>query len=67
MIGGSPVIETVFAIPGVGRLLVEGILRRDFPIVQGCVLLLAVSVALVNLSVDLIYAWLDPRISHPSS
>jgi peptide/nickel transport system permease protein len=67
MIGGSPVIETVFAIPGVGRLLVEGILRRDFPIVQGCVLLLAVSVALVNLSVDLIYAWLDPRISHPNS
>ena len=64
IIGGSPVIETVFAIPGIGRLTIESVLRRDFPMIQGCILIIAASVALVNLLVDIIYAWLDPRISY---
>lgn len=64
IIGGSPVIETVFAIPGVGRLMVTSVLRRDFPMIQGVVLLIAVSMALVNLVVDLTYALFDPRITY---
>jgi len=61
-VGGSPVIETVFALPGIGRLTIESVLRRDFPMIQGCILLIAASVAMVNLLVDLAYASLDPRI-----
>ena len=64
MIGGSIVTEAVFAIPGVGRLLIESVLRRDFPMIQGVILLIALLVALVNLVVDLIYAVLDPRIRY---
>lgn len=64
MIGGSIVTEAVFAIPGVGRLLIESVLRRDFPMIQGVILLIALLVALVNLAVDLIYAILDPRIRY---
>lgn len=64
IIGGSPVTETVFAIPGVGRLMIESVLRRDFPMIQGVILLIAASVAFVNLIVDLSYAWLDPRITY---
>ena len=64
MIGGSIVTEAVFAIPGVGRLLIESVLRRDFPMIQGVILLIALLVALVNLAVDIIYAILDPRIRY---
>lgn len=64
MVGGSVITESVFAIPGVGRLLIESILGRDFPMIQGVILLMAVSVALVNLAVDLTYALLDPRIRY---
>ena len=62
LLGGAVLTETVFAWPGVGTLMVQGILARDFPLVQGCVLVVALSFALVNLGVDLLYAWLDPRI-----
>lgn len=62
-IGGTAVTETVFAWPGVGRLIVDAVTRRDFPIVQTLILFIAMSVVLVNLVVDLAYGWLDPRIS----
>ncbi len=64
MIGGSVITESVFAVPGVGRLLIESVLRRDFPMIQGVILLIAMLVALVNLLVDLTYALLDPRIRY---
>ncbi|MBV8839733.1 MAG: ABC transporter permease [Alphaproteobacteria bacterium] len=63
LLGGAVVTETVFAWPGLGRLLVQSILARDFPVVQAAVLLLAVSFVAINLATDLIYGLLDPRIS----
>jgi peptide/nickel transport system permease protein len=62
LLGGSTIIETVFSWPGVGRLLIEGIYSRDYPIVQGAVLIIAVTYVFINLIVDIIYKWLDPRI-----
>ena len=62
LLGGAVLTETVFAWPGVGTLMVQGILARDFPLVQGCVLVVALCFVLVNLVVDALYAWLDPRI-----
>lgn len=64
IIGGSVVVETVFAIPGMGKLLVDGMLSQDYTIVQGVILVLAVVVVLSNLVVDLLYGWLDPRIQY---
>lgn len=62
LLGGAVLTETVFAWPGVGTLMVQGILARDFPLVQGCVLVIALGFVLVNLAVDVLYALLDPRI-----
>jgi ABC-type dipeptide/oligopeptide/nickel transport system permease component len=62
LLGGAVVTETVFAWPGVGRLLVQSILARDFPVVQAAVLLLATTFVAINLVTDLIYGLLDPRI-----
>ena len=62
LLGGSTIVETVFSWPGVGRLLIEGIYSRDYPIVQGAVLLIAVTFVFINLFVDMVYKWLDPRI-----
>lgn len=64
MIGGSVITESIFAIPGIGRLLIESVLRRDFPMIQGVILLIALLVGIVNLCVDVIYALLDPRIRY---
>jgi len=64
LIGGAVVTETVFAIPGVGRLTVDAILRRDYPVIQGVVLLFSFVYVLVNLAVDLLYTVLDPRIRY---
>jgi peptide/nickel transport system permease protein len=64
LLGGAVLTETVFAWPGVGTLMVQGILARDFPLVQGCVLVVALAFAVINLAVDLLYAWLDPRIHY---
>jgi len=64
IIEGAVVTETVFTWPGVGRLAVESIGDRDYTIVQGIVLLAAFSYMFANLLVDLVYAWLDPRISY---
>jgi peptide/nickel transport system permease protein len=62
MVNAAVVVETVFAWPGVGRLLYEGISFRDFPLVQTTVLLAGAMIVVVNLLVDLLYAWIDPRI-----
>jgi peptide/nickel transport system permease protein len=62
LLGGAIVTETIFAWPGVGRLTLEAIQSRDVPLVQGCVLLIAVTTLLVNLLTDVAYGWLDPRI-----
>ena len=56
LFGGAVVIETVFTLPGVGRLLVYAVLRRDYPVVQGVVLVTAASYVLINLAVDMVYA-----------
>ena len=64
LLGGTVIIEVVFAWPGVGRLVVDSIANRDFPIVQAAVFLLASGFVLINLTVDLVYAYLDPRITY---
>ncbi len=64
LLGGAVVIESVFSLPGVGRLIVGAIQRRDYPVIQGGLLLTATIFVLVNLAVDLLYAALDPRIRH---
>src|SRR5579875_64920 len=64
LIGGTVVTESVFAIPGLGRLTVDAILRRDYPIIQGVVLLFSFMYVLVNLLVDLLYTVFDPRIRY---
>jgi peptide/nickel transport system permease protein len=64
LLAGTFVVETVFARPGLGRLVIDGILNKDLPVVQGVVLVVAVSYVLVNLVVDLLYAVLDPRIRY---
>ena len=62
LISGAVVTESVFAIPGIGRLVTDAILRRDYPIIQGVVLLFSGIYVLINLGVDLLYTLFDPRI-----
>ncbi len=62
LLGGAVLTEIIFSIPGLGRLMVSSIEMRDYPMVQGGVLFIALAFCLVNLGVDLLYAWLDPRI-----
>lgn len=64
LIGGAIVTETVFAIPGIGRLTVDAILRRDYPIIQGVILIFSAAYVLINLAVDLSYMIFDPRIRY---
>ncbi|MGQ9477377.1 MAG: ABC transporter permease [Candidatus Bipolaricaulia bacterium] len=64
LLGGAVITETIFAWPGMGRLLVNSIIARDYPVVQGAILLLAVTVIFVNLLVDLAYAFTNPRIRY---
>jgi peptide/nickel transport system permease protein len=64
LIGGAVVTESVFVIPGLGRLTIDAILRRDYPVIQGVVLLFSFVYVLVNLAVDLVYTLLDPRIRY---
>lgn len=61
-LGGAVITETIFAIPGLGRLVIDAILTRDFPVVQGAVLFMAMIVVVVNFLVDILYSLLDPRI-----
>ncbi|MBX3144135.1 MAG: ABC transporter permease, partial [Trueperaceae bacterium] len=62
LIGGSTVIETVFSYPGVGTLLYQAVLNRDYPVLQGAFLMLTVSVILANIVADAVYPLLDPRV-----
>lgn len=64
LLGGAILTETVFAWPGIGRLLVNSVANRDYPVIQGVVLIFAALFALVNLAVDLLYAYVDPRIHY---
>jgi peptide/nickel transport system permease protein len=63
LLGGVAVVETVFTLPGLGRLMVDSVLARDYPVVQGCLLFTAVVYVLVNLTVDLLYPLFDPRVT----
>ncbi len=64
LLAGSAIVETVFSIKGVGRFVVDSVSKRDYPAVQGCILVLAVTFVVVNTAVDLIYATVDPRIKY---
>lgn len=63
LLSGAILTETIFTMPGLGRLLVESVFRRDYPVIQGCVLVIALMYVVTNLVVDLFYAYLDPRVS----
>ena len=63
LLGGIAVVETVFTIPGLGRLLVDAIFARDYPVIQGCLLFVAVVYVMVNLVIDLFYPFFDPRVA----
>ena len=62
MIGGAVVTETVFGLPGVGNLVVSAVLRRDYPVIQGALLVIAAIYVIINFAVDLLYAVVDPRV-----
>ncbi|GAG81847.1 unnamed protein product, partial [marine sediment metagenome] len=64
LIGGTVIIEQIFCLPGMGRLLIDSITRRDYAIVSGVVLILAVGIVLINLVVDITYGFLDPRVRY---
>jgi peptide/nickel transport system permease protein len=64
LLGGSVVVELVFSLPGVGRLIIGAILRRDYPVIQGGLLLTAITFVFVNIVVDILYAYLDPRVRY---
>ena len=64
LISGAVVTETVFAIPGIGRLTVDAILRRDYPVIQGVILIFSAVYVLINLAIDLSYVFFDPRIRY---
>jgi peptide/nickel transport system permease protein len=64
LIGGLVVTETVFNLPGVARYLVDAIVFRDYPVVQNLTMFIAIVVVLANLAVDVLYAWIDPRIKY---
>ena len=64
LLSGSVVIETVFALPGLGRLVADAILRRDYPVIQSLTLIFGITYVLVNLIVDLVYTIFDPRVRY---
>jgi len=64
LLGGTVVIEEIFALPGMGRLALNAIFQRDYPVVQGVVLIVALLFVTINLVVDMLYAWIDPRIRY---
>jgi ABC-type dipeptide/oligopeptide/nickel transport system permease component len=64
LLGGSIVTETVFAYPGIGKMLIDGIFARDYPMIQGVVLVYALIFTFLNLLVDMTYAYVDPRIHY---
>ncbi len=64
LFGGTVIIERIFLIPGIGQLLIDAVFQRDFPTIQAIIVIVAVSIVIVNLLVDLLYGWLDPRIRY---
>lgn len=64
LIGGSVVVEQVFALPGIGRLVVQGIMARDYPLIQGTMLLFGFAFVLINVAVDIVYTLVDPRVRY---
>jgi glutathione transport system permease protein len=64
LLGGSIVVEKVFNWPGMGRLLVDAVDMRDYPVIQGCVLLFSLEFIVINLIVDIIYGWVNPSIRY---
>ena len=64
LLGGAVLTETIFDIPGLGRLLVDSLGVRDYPVIQGCILLITIIFVMTNLVVDVSYAFLDPRIRY---
>ena len=62
LVGGTVIVEQVFALPGIGNLMINSIFQRDFPVVQGVALIFGIMVVLVNLLTDVAYASLDPRV-----
>jgi peptide/nickel transport system permease protein len=64
LMGGAAIVEIIFGLPGVGYVLLQAIFNRDYPVVQGATLLIAVIFVVANTLVDIVYGWLDPRISH---
>ena len=64
ILGGSVIMEQIFSLPGIGNYLIEGMGRRDYPVVQTLVMVFALWVVLINLGTDLMYGWLDPRIRY---
>jgi len=64
IVGGSVIIENIFNLPGMGRLVIDAISRRDYPVVQGVVMAFGTFILMVNLLTDMVYVWLDPRISY---
>jgi peptide/nickel transport system permease protein len=64
LLGGSVLIEQIFALPGLGRLVLDAIRQRDYPLMQGAILFIALGYTLINLAVDLFYSWMDPRIRY---
>jgi peptide/nickel transport system permease protein len=64
LIGGTTIVETIFAVPGIGQLIIKAIFDRDYPIIQGVTLAIGVMVLFINLITDISYAILDPRLSY---
>ncbi len=64
LLGGAVITEIIFAWPGIGQLTIDAIHRRDYPVVQACILLISLSYVLVNTLTDIMYAWLDPRVRY---
>ena len=62
MVGGNMILENLFNIPGIGSQMVTALGQRDYPVVQGCVLIMSIFVMVINLLVDLCYKWIDPRV-----
>jgi peptide/nickel transport system permease protein len=63
-VGGTVITESVFTYPGLGRLLIQAISTRDYPLIQGCILFILIVYVLINLMVDVLYAYIDPRIDY---
>jgi peptide/nickel transport system permease protein len=62
LLSGSVLMEQIFAIPGIGRLLIEAITQRDYPVIQGVTVMVGIGVMLINLAVDISYGYIDPRV-----